>query len=77
MIIGGAFMLFGISLYVWNRRENLAYRDRLMRRPDMREFMTGWPPRWWLKTLQLGGTIALVVGLALLVMGIVFHTSGG
>lgn len=77
MIIGGSFVLFGVALYVWDRHESLAYRDKLMQRPDMREFMTNWPPRWWLKTLQFGGTIAVVVGVVLLILGIIFRATEG
>ena len=76
MIIGGAFILVGIVLYLWDRHESLAYRDQLMQRPDMREFLTNWPPHWWLKTLHLGGSISLAIGIVLLGLGLIFHFTG-
>lgn len=77
LIIGGAFIVFGAILFLWNRHENLAYRDKLMTRYDMREFMTNWPPHWWLKTLQTGGIISAVVGAGLLVLGLILNLKGG
>ncbi|MDO8473617.1 MAG: hypothetical protein Q7T05_07365 [Dehalococcoidia bacterium] len=77
LIVGGAFIIFGAILFLWDRRENLAYRDKLISRHDMREFMTAWPPRWWLKTLQLGGIISLIVGVGLLILGLVLRLKGG
>ncbi|MBI2858734.1 MAG: hypothetical protein HYX90_06625 [Chloroflexi bacterium] len=71
MIIGAAFVAFGFILFVWGHHETSVYREKLMHRYDMREFMTNWPPRWWLKTLHLGGGIALAVGAALAVLGLI------
>ena len=76
MIVGGVFILIGIILYVLDQRESLAYRDQLMQKPDMREFLTNWPPRWWLKTLRLGGRISLAIGIVLLGLGLIFHFTG-
>lgn len=73
MIIGGVFILIGIVLYLWDRHESLAYRNQLMQRPDMREFLTNWPPHWWLKTLRFGGSISLAIGVILLGLGLVLR----
>ncbi len=75
MIIGGAFVVFSVILFLWGRHERLAYRDQLAQRYDLREFLTNWPPRWWLKTLHLGGTIAIIVGGALLFIGLFIRIS--
>lgn len=77
LIIGGAFIVFGAILFLWDRHENLAYRDKLMTRYDMREFMTSWPPRWWLKTLEMGGIISAIVGVGLLILGLILSLNGG
>lgn len=76
LIIGGAFIVFGAILFLWDRHENLAYRDKLMTRYDMREFMTAWPPRWWLKTLEMGAIISAIVGVGLLILGLVLILNG-
>ena len=76
MIIGGVFILIGIVLYLWDRHESLAYHDQLMQRHDMREFLTNWPPRWWLKAFYLGGSISLAIGIVLLGLGLIFHFTG-
>jgi len=76
MLIGGVFILFGIGLYLWDRRESLAYRNQLMQRPDMREFLTNWPPHWWLKALRLGGMISLAIGIVLLGLGLILQFTG-
>jgi hypothetical protein len=73
MIVGGAFIFVGLVLFVMDRRESAAYRDRLMSKHDMVEFMTNWPPRWWLKALELGGVISVAVGVVLLGLGLILH----
>ena len=74
LILGCVFIVFGIAMFLWARSERLAYRDKLTRMRDMREFMTNWPPRWWVNSLNIGGVIAVPIGIILLIMGLVFRS---
>ncbi|MBI2854575.1 MAG: hypothetical protein HYX87_06615 [Chloroflexi bacterium] len=70
IILGAAFFVIGLVLLIVGIREENAYRAELIGRPDMREFLTGWPPRSWRHTLTMGGVVGMVVGAVLLIMSI-------
>lgn len=70
-ILGVAFLLVGVVLALIGAREERAYDRSLASRPDLREFLTGWPPRSWRKTLIIGGVTGLAAGIVLLVISAV------
>ncbi|MBI2850027.1 MAG: hypothetical protein HYX80_03175 [Chloroflexi bacterium] len=65
MLIGGFFILLGIIAIIWDGLEKNKYFDTIARRPDTREFLTGWPPRPQFGALKTGGWIAIVLGVVL------------
>ncbi len=70
---GGLFLIIGILVYVWGKREEERYYNEVAKRPgDTREFMERWPPRHQPGALKLGGVIAIALGAVLLVVGGIF-----
>ncbi len=70
---GGLFLIIGILVYVWGKREEERYYNEVAKRPgDTREFMERWPPRQQPGALKIGGVIAIALGAVLLVVGGIF-----
>ena len=70
---GGLFLVIGIIMYTWGKREEESYYAELAKRPgDTREFMERWPPRPQPGALKIGGVIAIALGGVLLATGGVF-----
>lgn len=74
LILGGVFIVFSLIMFRWARSEKQAYRNRLMQKPDLREFLTNWPPRWWVSVLNVGGFIGIPTGIVLIIIGLVFRS---
>lgn len=74
--VGILFILFGIIAVVWGKTEARRYYNSLSTRHDVREFVERWPPRPGLAAWQVGGWIALAVGLVLLIVGAVYLLKG-
>jgi hypothetical protein len=72
MGVGGLFILLGLAAIIWGRTEEKRYYDALSTRSDLREFLDHWPRRPGHGALEIGGGIAIAVGVAMLVMGGVF-----
>lgn len=73
MIVGGVFLLLGVGAYFWGSREQKGYDDSLATRTDdLREFVAHWPPRPQLGAMKVGGKIAIIISLLLLVTGVIF-----
>lgn len=71
--VGGLFLVIGILMYIWGKREEESYYRELSKRPgDTREFMEHWPPRPQPGALKIGGVIAIGLGGVLLVTGGIF-----
>jgi hypothetical protein len=71
--VGGLFLVIGIVVYAWGKREEDRYYGEIAKRPgDTREFMDRWPPRQQPGALKLGGAIAIALGAILLVVGGIF-----
>ncbi len=66
--VGGLFILLGLAAILWGRREEKSYDYLLSTRADLREFMEHWPPRPQPGSLKVGGWIAVIVGLVVLVL---------
>jgi len=67
--MGIFFILLGIALILWNRRERKAYYDATLARRDVKEFITHEPERPWLNAWQIGGRVSLIIGIMLAVVG--------
>ena len=76
MVVGGIFILLGLAGILWSKREQKTYDNRLVGHADLREFLEHWPARPEPGALKLGGGIALVIGLGLLILGVVFLIRG-
>ncbi len=73
MGLGGVFLLLGIGAYIWGSREQKSYDDSLATRTDdLREFMEHWPPRPQPGALKVGGKIAVIISLLLIITGFIF-----
>ena len=69
IVVGSIFILLGLVGILWGRREQKGYDYQLSTRTDLREFLNHWPPRPEPGSLKVGGWIAIVVGLVLLLLG--------
>ncbi len=71
--VGGLFLVIGILMYTWGKREEDSYYSEVAKRPgDTREFTERWPPRQQPGALKIGGVIAIGLGGVLLLTGGVF-----
>ena len=68
-VLGGIFVLAGLSLYLWGRREASQLEEGLAARYDLREFMEHTPERPVSGALKAGGIIGMALGLVLVVTG--------
>ncbi|MBE9514794.1 MAG: hypothetical protein IMY79_01485 [Chloroflexi bacterium] len=68
--MGGFFVLLGIILIVWNKREREGYYNSiLLTQKDIKESLTRDPDRPWLRAWEVGGKISLIIGVMLLIIG--------
>ena len=68
--LGAFFILLGIVFILWNRREKKGYYNSiLLTRRDIKEAITHEPERFWLRAWQAGGSISLILGVVLLIIG--------
>lgn len=74
--VGAGFAILGVICLLWGRHEERSYFDELAARPDLREFMSHWPERPWTGALKTGGWVAIALGIALVIVGIVFWLTG-
>ena len=68
-VLGGIFVLAGLGLYLWGRREARQLEEGLAARYDLREFMEHTPERPESGALKTGGIIGMALGLILVVTG--------
>jgi len=67
--LGALFVVLGVVVFFWGRRELTEYYDAITRRQDMREFLEHSPLRPEPEALKIGGVITIVVGVTMVVMG--------
>lgn len=65
--MGIFFTLFGVGALLLGRRERNSYYDSILKRRDIKEYLTHEPQRSWLNAWEVGGKISLVLGVLLLV----------
>jgi hypothetical protein len=75
-IIGGVFVLLGIIGFLWGRKEEGSYYGSVSERIDVREFLDHLPGRPEPGSLRIGGLIAIIVGVFLLLIALGFHLWG-
>ena len=70
MGVGGLFLIIGLALVIWGKREEKDYYNSLATRAgDAREFMEHWPTRPQPGALRMGGWIAIAISVAMLITG--------
>jgi hypothetical protein len=70
------FVLLGEGAFFWGRKEEKDYYKAISARHDVREYMEHTPERPEPGALKIGGLIAIVVGLVMLIMGGAFLLLG-
>jgi len=80
LILGGAFVLIGLGGVFWGKKEAGEDYQSITARADVhtdtRKFLEDWKADSGSGALKLGGLLALVVGIFLLVLGTVFMLRG-
>ncbi|MEK7353302.1 MAG: hypothetical protein AABZ77_02205 [Chloroflexota bacterium] len=76
LVIGGVFILLGVAVIIWDWVEKKGYLSSISHHLDIREFLDGWPPRPQFGALKIGGWIAITLGVAMLILGLVFRWRG-
>ena len=76
MVMGGFFVLLGLLMLFWGRREEKVYYDSLSNLVDVREYLEHSPERPQPGAVRTGGWIALAVGGLLLVVGFIIWLVG-
>ena len=71
MVMGGVFILLGIGAIMWGRGEEKSYYNSMTSRSDVREFMEREPQYPQFGALKIGGRIAIIIGVLLIVIGII------
>ena len=74
--VGGFFIVIGVVAIFLGRGEERGYYDSLGNRIDVKEFLEHQPERPEFGALQIGGCLAIVIGLVMLVMGGIFRFWG-
>jgi len=69
MGMGGVFILLGIIVFFWGKREEKNYYNAIASRHDAREFLEHKPERPEPGALKIGGWIAMAIGLLIVVIG--------
>ncbi len=69
LAMGIFFMLLGVTFLLWNRKEVKTYYNSKSTQRDLKEFLIREPERPWLNAWQIGGRVALVLGILLAIAG--------
>lgn len=67
--MGVFFIVLGAVFLLWNRREVKGYYNSKASGRDLKEFLSHEPERPWLNAWQVGGRVALVLGIVLALIG--------
>jgi cytosine/uracil/thiamine/allantoin permease len=76
MIIGAVFLIIGILLLFLGVREEKDYYQTISNRIDVRKYLERKSDSIQSWGLKVGGIMAVVIGLVLLVMGLIFWIRG-
>ncbi len=72
MGIGVLFIFLSLVIILWARHKEKGYGDVLSRREELRSFLGYWPEFILPSELRIGGWVFLAIGVALMVLGIIF-----
>jgi len=76
VVMGGAFVIIGIAVLFWSKKEGKSYYNSLSTHRDVREFLEHSPPRPEPTSLKIGGWLAIAIGLAMLALAAAFWLWG-
>jgi len=68
VVMGGAFLIIGIAVLFWGKKEGKSYYNSLSTHRDVREFLEHSPPRPEPTSLKIGGWLTIAIGLAMLAL---------
>jgi hypothetical protein len=69
LAMGIFFIVLGVTFLLWNRKELKTYYTSKSTQRDLKEFLTHEPERTWLNAWQIGGRVALLLGILLALTG--------
>ncbi|MBI4267540.1 MAG: hypothetical protein HY662_02000 [Chloroflexi bacterium] len=69
--MGGIFILLGIIAFIWGKIEEKNYYNAISTRNDAREFLEHWPFRPQFGALKIGGIIAGIIGLLMVIISFI------
>jgi hypothetical protein len=72
VIVGGVFLILGIIGILWGRYEEKRLFEALAEQRDLREFTLEHVESPQPGALRMGGWIAIVLGVLVMVVGIIF-----
>jgi len=70
--IGVFFIILSLIIYLWAWQKQKRYNDPLSRREDLRNFLGYWPEFIEPIGLRAGGCVAVLLGVAMLILGVAF-----
>ena len=73
MAAGSGFIILGILGIIWGRREEKKIFDALSQKYDLREFSLNHVEGPQPGALRIGGWIAIILGLFLLIIGLILR----
>jgi hypothetical protein len=76
LVMGGIFILLGVAVIVWDWVEKNGYFGIISHHMDTREYLDAWPPRPQFGALKMGGWIGIILGIAILILAVVFWRIG-
>jgi len=71
-ILGGLFVLIGTGIFLWGKVEEKEYYKAIADHSDVREYMEHTPERPEPASLKIGGIIASLLGLFIIILAGVF-----
>ena len=71
--VGGGFIILGILGILWGRREEKRLFEALSQKYDLREFSLNHTEGPQPGALRIGGWIAIILGLFLLIIGVILR----
>jgi hypothetical protein len=74
--LGGLFIVLGVGALLWGGGEEKEYYRAMSERTDVREYIEHKPERPEPGGLKIGGVIAVIVGLVMLIVGGAFWLWG-
>jgi|GEM_PF-2312558 len=71
MGIGGFFIILGLLIFLWAWLKQTRRGDVLSRHDDLKSFLGYWPELVEPVGLRAGGCVAVLLGVAMIILGII------